>query len=280
MGSEALRRYSYFHALILSFFSKSLYQDVGRKWRGTGLAYLLVILALVWIPTVIKGHLGLKAFVENDAPGITQQIPAITITNGKASTDAPLPHLIKDPKSGDTIAIIDTRQAAEPENSESIPLVLTQTKLVTHKDARETRIYDLSSVGRFFIDRAKVEGWLATGKRWFFPILYPVGVLFSFIFRAIQILIYALIGLLFSRLLNVNLDYKALMRLAAVAITPMLVLDLILEFVPVHIPFFALLGIAIELGYLFFAVKVNAETEMAPVYQPPPAYPNIPGSPE
>lgn len=271
-----MRRYSYFHALILSFFSKSLYRDVGRQWRGTGLAYLLVIIALLWIPTVIKGHLDLAAFVKNDAPGITQQIPAITITNGKASTDAPSPHLIKDPKSGDTIAIIDTRQAAEPENSESIPIVLTQTKLVMHKDATETRIYELSNVGRFFLDRARVEGWLATGKRWFFPVLYPLAVLFSFVFRAIQILIYALIGLLFSRMLNVNLDYKALMRLSAVAITPMLILNLVLEFVPIHIPGFVLLGIVIELAYLFFAVKVNAETELAPAYQPPSSYPDIP----
>lgn len=275
-----MKRYSYFHALVLSFFSKALYRDVGRQWRGTGLAYLLLVIALVWIPTVIKGHLGLAAFVKNDAPAITQQIPPITIVNGKASTDAPLPHLIKDPKSGDTIALIDTRQAAEPDNSEAIPLVLTQTKLVMHKDARETRIYDLAGVGRFSIDRAKVEGWLATGKTWLFPILYPLAVLFSFVFRGIQILIYALIGLLFSRMLNVNLDYKALMRLSAVAITPMLILNLVLEFVPVHIPGFVLLGIAIELVYLFFAVKANAETELAPAYQPPPPYSNIPGNPE
>jgi|ERR1044072_5710215 hypothetical protein len=266
-----MRRYNYFHALVLSFFSKSFYQDVGRQWRGTGLAYLLVLLALVWIPTVIKGHLGLANFVNNTAPGVTEQIPPITIANGKASADAPMPHAIKDPKSGATIAIIDTTDDADISDSK-VPIVLTQTKLIMNKNERETRVYDLSTVGNFSVDRVKVNDWLAAARSWLFPILYPLAVLGSFIFRTIQILIYALIGILFTRLLHVNLDYTTLMRLAAVAITPVLILNLIFEFVPVRIPFSSLLGIAIGLGYLFFAVKANADLNEVAAYQPPPPY--------
>lgn len=265
-----MRRYNYFHAVVLSFFSKSFYQDVGRQWRGTGLLYLLVLLVLVWIPTVIRGYLGLADFVNNTAPGVTEQIPPITITNGKASADVPMPHVIKDPKSGVTLAVIDTTDNADTSDS-TVPVVLTRTKLIMNKDERETRVYDLSTIGNFSVDRAKIDGWLAAGKTWFFPIFYPFAVLCSFIFRTIQILIYALIGILFTRMLNANLDYKTLMRLTAVAITPVLILNLIFEFVPARIPFSSLLGIAIGLGYLFFAVKANADSEVAP-YQPPPPY--------
>jgi hypothetical protein len=268
-----MKRYSIFHPLVLSFFSKDLYRDVGKNWRGTGLLYLLLVLALFWIPTVIKGHLGFTRWVDNDAKGITQQIPPITITKGHASTNVPLPYLIKDPKTGETLALIDTRDNSEAGNT-SVPLVLTETKLITNKSATETRIYDLSSVGDFSVDQTRVEGWLGTVRQWFFPALYPLGVLFSFIFRGIQVLIYALIGLLFARMLSANLDYKTLMRLSAISITPVLVLNLLFEFVPVHIPGWLLLGIVIELGYLFFAVKVNAESEV-PEYQPPPAYPPV-----
>ena len=98
---------------------------------------------------------------------------------------------------------------------------------------------------------------------------YPMALLFSFIFRAIQILIYALIGLAFANMLHVKLEYKTLMRLAAVALTPVLVLDLVLEFVPLRIPLWSVLGVLIGLGYLFFAIKSNAEPEtIAPVYAP------------
>jgi chromate transport protein ChrA len=100
--------------------------------------------------------------------------------------------------------------------------------------------------------------------------------LFSFIFRAVQILIYALVGLAFARMLKANLDFKTLMRLSAIAITPVLVLNLIFEFVPGRIPWWGLLGVIVALAYLFFAVKVNAEPEDAPQSQPPNAYPSAP----
>jgi hypothetical protein len=41
-----MRRYSIFHPLVLAFYSKPLYQDVGRRWKGTGLGYLLLLLAV------------------------------------------------------------------------------------------------------------------------------------------------------------------------------------------------------------------------------------------
>ena len=268
-----MKRYSIFHPLVLSFFSKSLYRDVGKHWRGTGLLYLLVVLALVWIPTIIKGHLEMSKWVDGDSKEITKQIPAITITKGRVSTDVTTPYFIKDPKTGSDIAVIDTTGEHETLENTDAKLLLTKSKVIVSKNEMETQTYDLSGIQSFYLDRPKVENWLTAVRRWFVPVLYPLAVIFSFIFRAIQILIYALVGLLFARILHANLDFKTLMRLAAIAITPVLVLDLILEFVPRHIPRWSLIGIVIALGYLFFAVKVNAEPEDVPQYQPPTAYP-------
>ena len=268
-----MKRYSIFHPLILSFFSKSLYRDVGKHWRGTGLLYLLMVLALVWIPTMVKGHLEMSRWVEGESKEITKQIPAVTISNGQVSTDVTTPYFIKDPKTGANIAVIDTTGQYKTLEDTDAKLLLTKSKLIFSKSATETQTYDLSSVQSFYVDRARVEGWLGMLGRWFGPVLYPLAVLFSFIFRAIQILIYALVGLLFAQILHANINYKTLMRLAAISITPVLILDLIFEFVPGHIPGWSLLGIVIALGYLFFAVKVNAGPEDVPQYQPPSAYP-------
>src|SRR5688500_8215830 len=101
-----MKRYSIFHPLVLSFFSKSLYRDVGKNWRGTGLLYLLLVLALVWVPTIIKAQMGLSSWVAGDSQELTKQIPAITITKGEVSTDVTTPHFIKDPKTGNVMAII------------------------------------------------------------------------------------------------------------------------------------------------------------------------------
>lgn len=268
-----MRRYSIFHPLVLSFFSKSLYRDVGKHWRGTGLLYLLMVLALVWIPTIIKGHLEMSRWIDADSKEITKQIPAITISNGQVSTDVTTPHFIKDPKTGADIAIIDTTGEYETLENTDAKFLLTKSKLTVSRSAGRTETYALSSVQSFYVDRSRVESWLATVRQLFVPVFYPLALIFSFIFRAIQILIYALIGMLFARMLHANLDFKTLMRLAAISITPVLILNLLFEFVPVHIPWWSLLGIVIALAYLFFAVKVNAEPENVPQYQPPVAYP-------
>jgi len=269
-----MKRYSIFHPLVLSFFSKSLYRDVGKNWRGTGLLYLFIILALLWIPTVIKGHLGLAAWVDGDSKEITKQIPAITITKGQVSTDVTTPHVIKDPKTGEDIAIIDTTGTYQNLDNTDAKILLTKSTVIVRKNATQSQTYDISGVQSFYLDHSKVDGWLGTARTWFIPVLYPLALIFSFILRAIQILIYAVVGLAFARMLNANLDFKTLMRLAAIAITPVLVLNLIFEFVPGRIPWWSILGIIVALAYLFFAVKVNAEPEEAPQYQPPNAYPS------
>ena len=269
-----MKRYSIFHPLVLSFFSKSLYRDVGKNWRGTGLLYLLIILALLWIPTIIKGQLATSAWVDGDSKEITKQIPPITITKGQVSTDVPMPHVIKDPKTGADIAIIDTTGTYKDLDNSDAKLLLTKSKLIVKRDEKRSETYDISGVQSFYLDHSKVEGWLALGKTWFIPVLYPLALLFSFIFRAVQILIYALVGLAFARILKANLDFKTLMRLSAIAITPVLVLNLIFEFVPGRISWWGLLGVIVALAYLFFAVKVNAEPEDAPQSQPPNAYPS------
>jgi len=256
-----MKRYSFFHAPVLAFFSKSFYQDVGQHWRGTGLAYLLIILALLWIPTMIKMQFGIARFVDTESKKFTEQIPAITINHGKVSTDVQTPYFIKDPDSGTPFAIIDTTgQYKTLDDAPAKVLLLTESKLIIRNE-RETRSIDLATVENFYLDRAKVEGWLASLKVWFVPVAYPVVLLSSFVFRTIQVLIYALIGLLFTHLLQTSLNYKTLMRLAAIAITPVLVLDLILEFLPIHIPLWSLLGLGLGLGYLFLAVKWNTEVE-------------------
>ncbi len=269
-----MKRYSIFHPLVLSFFSGSLYRDVGQRWRGTGLAYLLLALALVWIPTVISAHLGFEKFADHDSRQIVEQIPAITISHGKISTDVTTPYFIKAPD-GTPLMIIDTTGKYQTLDDTPAQLLLTKSKLLMRQGTSETRTYDLSGVQSFFVDRARVEGWLGIAKRLFFPVFYPVAVILSFIFRAIQMLIYALIGLLFARMLAVNLNYKVLMRLAAVAITPVLVLDLVLEFVPFHIPLWSLIGLVIGLAYLFFAVKANAESDTPPETASPWARPTV-----
>lgn len=259
---DAMKRYSYSHAFIFSFFSKSFYQDVARYWHGTGYLYIFVAVLLVWIPSAIRVQRGFSRWADQETPRFTQQIPRITIRKGEVSTDVTTPYFIK-AEDGKPLVIIDTTgQYQSLDDTEAFAL-LTKNKVIA-RDERQTRIYDLSTVDSFDFDRTRAESWLQTARTWLVPVFFPLAVIFSFIFRAIQILIYAAIGLLFARMVNANLNYLTLMRLAAVALTPVLLLNLILEFMPVRIPGWWIIGTLIGLGYLFFGVRSNAESAVPP----------------
>ena len=266
-----MKRYSILHAFVLSFFSKSFYRDVGQHWRGTGLLYLLILLVVVWIPTLIKMQIGFSRFVQDESPQFTQQLPRITIKNGEASTNVQTPYFIKNDK-GEPVAIIDMTGEYKDLDNTDASVLLTKTKVFT-RNRRETRIYDLEAVGSFEVDRVRAEGWLQMARHWLVPVLIPIVLIGTFILRTIQVLIYAAIGLLFANMLNTHLNYQSLMRLAAVALTPVMMLNLLLEFLPFSIPFWWIIGIVIGLAYMFFAVRSNSDLTQLSSANPPPNSP-------
>ena len=251
-----MKKFSIFQLPVLSFYSSQLYQDVGLNWKGVGLGYLFLLLAICTIPKMFKLHNGLSLFIDREAPPFIEQIPKITIEKGKVHIDQPQPYYIKAPDSNDVVAIIDTTgQIQSLENTEAFAL-LTKTKLIMRQSNAESRTYDLSQVESFVLDQDKITGWLNTVKKIFIPFLYPFVLLGSFIFRSIQALIYAVIGLFFAALCKTKLSYSALLRLAVVAVTPCIILRTVLEIISIKIPMDGLLFFLIAMAYLFCGVRV------------------------
>src|SRR5688572_7259364 len=140
-----MKRYSIFQAIFLSFFSSSLYRDVARRWRGIGFGYLLLVLALVWILTIIKMQMSLAPFVNREGMDFARQVPKITVSNGQVSTDVATPYFIKD-HDGEDFMIIDTSGEYESLDSTSAKVLLTKSKLIMKRNETETRTYDLAGV--------------------------------------------------------------------------------------------------------------------------------------
>ena len=257
-----MRHYSLFHPLYLAFYSKSLYKDVAKNWKGTGLAYLLLLLALAWIPVMIVFHYDLSREITREAPPIINQVPKVTITRGEVSVDAPVPYIIIEPKTGAQLMVIDTSGRIASPNQTPALVLLTKKQLFVKKQRQaETRIYDLSSIESLTIDRERVNGWAEAFRKWFAFAAYPFTVIGLFIYRLVQMLIYALIGMLFAKIVKANLEYVTLIRLAAVSITPVIILNAARRMLDISIPYVGLLSFLIAMGYLFFAVKAGAERE-------------------
>lgn len=255
-----MKRYSLLHALYLSCSSGDLYRDVRTNWKGTGFLYLLLLLAITWAPVMVKLHWSTGEEIRLEAPKFVDQVPQITIVKGVVSIDRPVPYAISDPDTNAPFLIIDTAGTITSIEQTAAPLLLTKDKLVYRKPNKaETRIYDLSAIEEFTADRDRVNGWVQTFGKYFAIIAYPFALAGSFAYRVLQILLYAAIGLLFVKMLRAKLDYPAVLRLASVSITPVIILSTVRTLANVTIPFFWFLCFAIAMGYLFFAVKANAK---------------------
>jgi len=266
-----VRQFGLPQAFYMSFYSSDLYRDIGRNWRGIGWLYLFLLVALVCVPGIIKIHIGFSGWLERDAAKVVNQIPPITIRNGEVSTNVETPYVIPMPKDADTkadeprnLAVIDLTGKHKSLEEADAAVFVTKKTLSVRKSRTEVRSYDLSQVEQFSLDSNRVKGWLETAKYLMAPVFYVFLVVFVFIYRAVQGLIYAAIGLIFVNSLKVRLEYQVLIRLAAIAVTPVVVVNELADGFGVRVPYWPLICFVTAMGYLFFAVRANATGESRP----------------
>lgn len=251
------RGYSYITAIFLSPVSPNLWRDVGHHWRGMGLLYMLLLLALTWPLVAIRPYRAFRHFTANEAPKFIDQVPTITIHNGAVSVDQPEPCFITDPDNGQVIAVIDTTgQVTElPANASAL---LTRNKLMTQKSPNEQRIYDLAGVKDFYVDKDILHHWMRPLRTWLFPALAPFVLFGSLAWRLILMLILGALGLGFASAFRTPLSYAASLRLSAIAMTPGILLGTFLSLANVPLGcYHAPLGIALALIYMALAVRAN-----------------------
>lgn len=260
-----MKRFSLFHPLYMSFYSSELYQDVGRHWKGVGLGYLFLAMAILQLPMAAKIHMGFSKWVATGANEIVDQIPQINVNHGEVSTNVETPYYIKEPtdpasrvsSTSDYLLVIDLTGKYKTLEDVKTDILLTKHS-VTMRNQREVRTYDLSGVDGFSMDSARVHGWLSSSRFFVAPGFYVFVLLFSFLYRVAQVALYAAVGILFARSMNAALEYAALMRLAAVAVTPPMALNEIVDLAQAHIPLWSLICLGMALGYLYFGIKASA----------------------
>ncbi len=252
------RRYTIIHPLFMSFYSKNLYRDVAQNWKNYAFLYLLFLLALCSVVKTVKIHYGISDFLTEHAPAFISQFPAVTFSNGRASTDQHEPYFIKDPKSGEDIIIIDTTGQINSLNDTRAVMLLTETKLIIKKSERETQVFALSEIEDFRFDQNVIYSWLRIAQKWLAVIFFPFLVIGSFVYRLVQILILGVIGMMFAGILKTDLEFQSLISIAVMAITPVVLLDTFMGPPNVSAVSWFSLCILISSGFLFFGIKANA----------------------
>ncbi len=254
-----MKRYSIIHIPVLSFFSKALYRDVRLEWQGTCFPFLLLLLTVCWIPPMVELHRSFSDFVRNDAPGVLSQVPQISIAYGTVIVDAPQPYFIKDPETLETLFILDTTGTyTNLKETEALGL-LTASEVIVKKSDVETRTFNVSNIEQLTLNKQKISGWLETARRYAAVTIFPFAVAGSFVFRIVQVLIYALLGMLMASLCKTQLLYLSLVRLSVVAITPCIIVRTMLGIFDFRLPYAGLWFFIAAMTYLFLAVRESAK---------------------
>jgi len=220
---------------------------------------------------MLKMQGGLAHFIDHEAPRMIAQIPVITVVNGEASIEGEQPYTIRDPKTGQAIIVIDTTGSMTSlKDTDAIGLV-TKTEAIFKKNAIETRTFTFKEIKTFTLDRDMITDWLAKAKRFVTPVAYPFILLGSFVFRVMQILIYAVLGLILAACCKTRRTYPELIRLSVISVTPGMIIKTVLGIAQISIPVPGLLYFLATMGYLLFGIQSAAAGERASTSAIPPA---------
>ena len=256
-----MKKYSLFHIPLLSYYSSALCRDVAFNWKGIGFGYLFLLLVLCWLVLVINVDNQVKKFFDEETPDLISQFPTITVEKGQASIEELQPYYITYPETGETIAIIDTTGSINSLDSAHAPILLTRTQLMFKKSEVETRTFDLSKIDHYVLDKETLNGWIAMIKSYLALVIYPFLLIGSFVYRIIQMLIYAAIGLLFASICKTQLEYNQLLRLSVVAVTPCIIIGTVVWSFGISLPMEGLIYFLFTMAYLFFGIKSVGETD-------------------
>jgi hypothetical protein len=239
---------------VRAFYSKTIYINAGREWKGVGFLYLATLVAACCLFITILSTISMMKWATQEAPDLLNQFPDITIINGSVQVNVPKPYYIKDTKADSILAIIDTTGTVATCSNFNGKALLTKNQVVMRYNKGETRTFDLSKVKKASITRQQLMKWLQWIKVGYLPAALVFLTLIYFIWRAILVCFYAALGILIAKMMKARLTYDALMRLSTLAITPIIIINTILTIAKVKLPNPGLISFIITILYLSFGI--------------------------
>ncbi|MEM6446576.1 MAG: DUF1189 family protein [Cyanobacteria bacterium P01_D01_bin.123] len=250
----------FYRAFFLSFFSQSLYREVAKFWRGTGFTYLFILQAICLLAIIFRLNADVGKFVRAELPPILAQIPTITVENGVASTPEDKAYSIVYPKDNALLAVIDTTGSITSLDETESDILVTREEVMVRNSSFETRSLSFQGIDSARVDRSSIDGFISIFQSVLPYIIYPFSVIWYFLYRIVQVLIYASIGYVTSRGQEPTLSYATIVRMVSVAVTPVLLFEAALRLIGLAFPpYWGFLGIFVVLGYVYFAVQAQAE---------------------
>lgn len=119
--------FSYWQALYMAFYSRKLYVDVAKRWKGVCFFYLFLMIAVASIPLSARLIFDYNQFITEQIVEPLATVPPLELRDGVISFNEPMPYFVKS-KTGATVAMIDTRTDGMGMKGTSPELMLLVTR--------------------------------------------------------------------------------------------------------------------------------------------------------
>lgn len=246
-------------AIPYSFFSAELYRDVAGRWRGIGSQYLLcllLVLLLIPLPRMLEQFTKFKQNVYQ----ISKKMPAIKIEEGKFSTPEQQLYDIKDSETGKTVLLIDGSGKTQSFADTTAAIIVTDENILVKRDDGEVNAISFSYFPDISFDRESVYQFLQRTATFTFIFMSIFLFFVSFLYQMFIFLVVALATFVMSWMMGYNLRFLPVLRLAVVSATATLTITALV--VGMSWPVSQVVLLAIQLGYLIFAIRANHDSRV------------------
>jgi hypothetical protein len=270
LRTTLMHRYSLLHAFWMSFFSRDFYRDVGRQWKGIGFVYLMLLLAILWVPTTLKFHNSAHDFLTYKLPPVVAEIPTLTMKDGQLSIDTPMPYKIKENNQSTRFAlVVDTTGQYKTLDQAKTDILIMKTKAIARdRDTGEVKelVYkEVEPLQNLHLTSQMMLDFLDEHQDTYLLMacfaIYGLGLVASLIYRLVQVVVFALVAGAFCRNREkYPLSFADLCRVVSIAITPAVILGTIAGVLSLDVPL--LVYLVISIVYITFGIKACKEAPL------------------
>lgn len=248
--------------------SIAFYRKVAAQTAGRTALYLVYLAAVFALAATAAMRVRVGPAISETFVWLEKSVPPLSFSNGRMSSTLTEPLVLRHPQVPDVAFGIDTNRVepVTPDDMarDKVMAYLTSNAFYVQQRPGQVEVYDFSKApqaqpvvidGRFYRQADQMMG----------RILYPATLLVAFLvflaWKGWASLFYSVVALIVNAGAQAELPYGALFRLSVYAQTLVIALQIIFLFMPVQIPFFGFLAVAVTTAYLWLAVKKVKEPE-------------------
>lgn len=255
------RIYTYLQALVMSFYSVNIYVDVRHRWKGLGMLYCLLLMAIITLPwAVYLANKGDGFYQEVFLPSLSK-IPVLNIQNGELLYSPKKRFIINHPKTKKPLIIIDTSGEITELPNKLYPdatVLFTRYAMITKYGKSPTNVERYGTDINGEIDSETLKPFFEHLRSVFLMMIYPnlTTLIFGLYYSMLAVL--AFVMKMFSKILmKYDITYKEALRLSVVSSTPMITTFVTTYATGVEMESFRWMFFVIYWLYFIFAIRSN-----------------------